>query len=81
VPAESRLRWQCRRGMRELDELLIGYLDRRYQAADEREKSAFRKLLMLADSELIDYLLGGREAADRELADVVSRVRSRGRTA
>ena len=67
--------------MRELDELLIGYLDGRYPGAAEREKSAFRKLLSLADSELIGYLLGGREAADRELADVVSRIRNGSRTA
>ena len=53
----SRLRWQCRRGMRELDQLLSGYLDRRYDAASEAEKSAFRRLLELSDPELVGYLL------------------------
>ena len=27
----SQLRWQCRRGMRELDDLLTAYLDRHYE--------------------------------------------------
>jgi antitoxin CptB len=67
--------------MRELDVLLLAYLDRRYAAADESEKSAFRRLLALPDSALIGYVLGGEEAAERELADVVSRIRSEARTA
>lgn len=54
----ARLRWQCRRGMRELDELLLGYLDGRYAQAGDSEKSAFRKLLDLSDPELMTYLLG-----------------------
>lgn len=67
--------------MRELDALLLAYLDRRYRAADESEKSVFRRLLALPDSALIGYVLGGEEAADREFADVVSRIRSGARTA
>lgn len=63
--------------MRELDELLSGYLDRCYPIASEREKSAFRKVTALTDAELIDYLLDGRQPADAELADVVSRIRNR----
>ena len=57
----SRLRWQCRRGMRELDELLLGYLDHRYETADEPEKAAFRSLLELSDPELMAYLLQNEE--------------------
>ena len=53
----SQLQWQCRRGMRELDQLLKQYLDGRYDAADEVEKAAFRSLLELPDPELIGYLL------------------------
>lgn len=62
--------------MRELDVLLLGYLEARYPAAGEREKAAFRALLALPDSVLIGYLLRG-EAADGDLGDVVRRVRSR----
>jgi antitoxin CptB len=53
----SRLRWQCRRGMRELDELLLQYLEDRYGQAGADEKAAFRALLELPDPELIGYLL------------------------
>ncbi|HLT89820.1 MAG TPA: succinate dehydrogenase assembly factor 2 [Woeseiaceae bacterium] len=75
--SDSRIRWQCRRGMRELDVLLQGYFDRRYAAAGEGEKSAFRALLALPDPALVAYLLHGEPVEDEALADVVRRVRER----
>ena len=43
--------------MRELDELLLRYLDESYKAADDTEKAAFRRLLSLSDVDLMGYLL------------------------
>ena len=71
----ARLRWQCRRGMRELDFLLTGYLDERYAHASSRRKQAFRDLLSLPDPDLIRYLLGGQAPPDAQLADVVQDIR------
>ena len=53
----SHLRWQCRRGMRELDELLLRYLDDGYESAGAAEKAAFQRLLSLSDAALMSYLL------------------------
>ena len=53
----SELKWQCRRGMRELDELLLNYLTQRYEFAPDDEKAVFRALLKLPDPELVGYLL------------------------
>lgn len=78
---DSKVRWQCRRGMRELDELLQGYFDRHYANASDGEKAAFRALLALPDPELIGYLLGGQETADRVSAHVVRQIRNRTHTA
>ncbi|HET6628940.1 MAG TPA: succinate dehydrogenase assembly factor 2, partial [Woeseiaceae bacterium] len=75
-PGGARLRWQCRRGMREMDELLVGWFDRCYANAADADKSAFRRLLELPDPLLIAYLLDGLEADDRELAGVIHRIRS-----
>jgi succinate dehydrogenase flavin-adding protein (antitoxin of CptAB toxin-antitoxin module) len=46
--------------MRELDELLLNYLERRYPTADEADKAAFQSLLTLPDPELASYLLQQR---------------------
>ena len=59
----SKLRWQCRRGMRELDELLLAYLDTHYAAASSADKEAFEALLVLSDPELAGYLLNRQTAA------------------
>jgi antitoxin CptB len=74
---EAKLRWQCRRGMRELDLLLTNYLDNDYGQADEQQKEAFHELLALPDPELIGYLLGGQTPPDATLAKVVSQIRDR----
>lgn len=77
---DARLRWQCRRGMRELDVLLLDYLERRWAFADEPEKAAFRSLLQLGDDLLIAYLLQGATVEDEALADVVRRLRDPARS-
>lgn len=71
---DARLKWQCRRGMRELDELLSDYLECRFVHAAHAEQQAFRELLALPDLLLIDYLLGGRKTADPDLAHVIRQV-------
>ena len=73
---ESRLRWQCRRGMRELDDLLLRYLERRYESADDAEKAAFREVLELADPELNGYLLQRQVPDSEPIARVIERILS-----
>ena len=69
----SRLKWQCRRGMRELDTLLLAYLERCYERATEDDKRAFQALLALPDPELVSYLLNKQTPA-AELQDVVKHI-------
>ncbi len=73
----SRLRWQCRRGMRELDELLLKYLEERYPLADDDEKAAFQAVLALADPELNGYLLQRQVPAAEPIANVIRQILSR----
>ena len=76
--AMSRLRWRCRRGMRELDELLLRYLERQLPQAGPAELEAFASLLDLPDPELFGYLAGRRPrpVADPMIENVVARIRS-----
>ena len=71
----GRLRWACRRGMRELDVLMTRYLERDYPGASSAERVAFVQLLGLQDLELARYLLAGERLADPVLAAVVARIR------
>ncbi|MGB5165093.1 MAG: succinate dehydrogenase assembly factor 2 [Woeseiaceae bacterium] len=74
---KSRLRWQCRRGMRELDELVVWYLETRFDDADDEQKSAFQALLELPDPELMGYLLGKQMPEQESIRGVVESIRSR----
>ena len=72
----SRLKWQCRRGMRELDVLLSRYLAEAYPSAGDAEKAAFERLLALSDPELVGYLLKGEHADDPDLEQLLERLRA-----
>ncbi|MFQ6004621.1 MAG: succinate dehydrogenase assembly factor 2 [Woeseia sp.] len=73
---DGKLRWQCRRGMRELDELLAAYLGSRYEQAPQIEKDAFHELLKLSDPVLIGYLLGNEQHPGPHIADAIEKIRS-----
>jgi len=49
--------------MRELDELLLAYLEQRYEQAPKDDKQAFQGLLALPDPELVSYLLNKQTPA------------------
>ena len=54
----NRLRWRCRRGMRELDMLLQGWMQQHWDSADAAQRAAFAELLDCQDTELWDWLSG-----------------------
>lgn len=53
----ARLRWQCRRGTKELDFLLNRYLEDEYLMADQKEKDLFIDLLGMEDDVLLRVLM------------------------
>jgi antitoxin CptB len=71
-----RLRWLCRRGMRELDQLLVRYLDRKWRYAPAKERGVFLRLLETEDDKLWRWFLGYESASDAELAHLVEHIRT-----
>ena len=71
-----RLRWRCRRGMRELDQLLERYLDRRLAEASEAERGTFLRLLDCEDDRLWRWVLGHERPEDAELQSLVEELRA-----
>jgi antitoxin CptB len=69
----GRLRWRCRRGMKELDIMLTRYLDERYGAAPPTEQRAFQELLEAQDPMIFAYCLGS-ERPPEHLADLIGRI-------
>jgi antitoxin CptB len=56
----GKLRWRCRRGMKELDVLLERYVDERFAGASPPEQEAFKLLLETQDTLLYAYCLGSQ---------------------
>jgi antitoxin CptB len=66
--------WRCRRGMKELDLLLSGWLETQFERASDAQRGQFEALLELPDPQLARYLLGGERPEQAELAAVVDAV-------
>ena len=76
MAAEDRLRWRCRRGTRELDLMLMRYLERGWPQADAGERAAFERLLDAPDPELHALLTGSAAPVGPEMARLLARLRA-----
>ena len=72
---KQQLRWQCRRGMLELDYVLERYLDEHFDHASEAEQVLFRTLLTAQDPELQAWLLNGESHPDPQYHVLISQIR------
>ena len=72
-PADGKLRWRCRRGMKELDVLLTRFVEERYESASSVEQAAFRHLLEFQDPLIYAYCLGSQRPPSR-LAALIERI-------
>lgn len=71
----KRIRWRCRRGTRELDALLGGWLERHGAAMDEVQFTVFDQLLDEQDPDLWDWLMGHADAPRAEWRAIVADIR------
>ena len=69
----ARLKWQCRRGTKELDFLLNRYLETGYLVADQEERALFVELLGMEDDVLAGVLMGDLEV--EEMGVLVEKIR------
>jgi antitoxin CptB len=71
----ARLAWRCRRGMKELDLLLAGWLETRFEQASADLRRQFEGMLELPDPLLALYLLGAERPEQADLAALVACIR------
>ena len=73
----NRLRWRSRRGMLELDLLLLPYFDEVFAELCADEQSAFIKLLEQDDPDEWDWFSRKSQSDDPALAALVERILDR----
>jgi antitoxin CptB len=67
----DRIRWQCRRGLLELDIILGKFLDCHLENLSPSNLAAFRRLLDYPDNDLLDFLTGKLTPPDAECARII----------
>jgi antitoxin CptB len=72
----ARLRWRSRRGMRELDAVLVGFVDALAATLTEAEIGCFEAILELPDPTLYAYLMGRSAPTDPAIAALIERIRA-----
>lgn len=74
LPSIQKLRWQCRRGMLELDLIFREFLDCRYEQLEEENKWQFVELLTHSDQDLQSWLLNKTSPADKNLIAIIDKI-------
>ena len=73
--AAARLRWRCRRGIKEMDLLLQGFLERRYPMLGAREQAAFQALLDEADLDIYAWITGQATPENADYLSIINPLR------
>jgi len=66
-----RLTWQCRRGMLELDVLLVPFMQEAFSGLPEDDQQRFVKLLDSEDQDLFLWFMQREEPQDEDLKRIV----------
>ena len=72
----ERIRWQCRRGMLELDLVLNAFIDKYLTNLAGPELGTLRGLLERPDPVLLDFVMGHAEPEAADERDMVALMRS-----
>ncbi len=69
-------RWQCRRGMLELDLLLNNFVDKGVKSLTAEQQRTFELLLSYPDQTLLDLLLGNSVSSDISITAIVQQIQN-----
>lgn len=73
---KAKIKWNCRRGMLELDLMLSKFFEASFDSLSEEQIRQFEALLETQDPELYALLTGQIVTDKKELTDIVALVRS-----
>lgn len=71
LPTMNQLRWQCRRGMLELDLIFSMFLEEKFEALSEDLKNDFVRLLTHSDQDLHHWLFKQVTPPDQSLVCII----------
>lgn len=73
---QAKIKWQCRRGMLELDLILTPFVNSQLDNLTDVELTAFENLLTYSDPVIYYWLMGNNdELTDKDMILIVERIR------
>ena len=70
----KRLRWRCRRGLKELDVMLERFLDSGFNQLSVEQQTHFAQFLEEQDLDLLEWLTGKSEPTEPEYSDLIATI-------
>ena len=71
---KKKILWQCRRGLWELDAILIPFVEENFNDLDTNNQKLFKELLSYEDVDLFDLLVNQKEPEEvsiKKLVDII----------
>ena len=77
TPLKKQLAWQCRRGMLELDVILIPFLEKHFDQLSPETQNLFAELLKEADPDLYTWIMGYGKCEKEPLVKMIQLIRNK----
>ena len=71
---KKKILWQCRRGLWELDAILIPFVEENFDDLDGDNQKLFKELLSYEDVEVLDLLVNQKEPVDTTIKPLVDMI-------
>lgn len=75
IREKARVKWQCRRGMLELDAILSSFFENKFADLTEKEQYDFERLLCCSDPQLYNWFIGNEKPKDPVFQALVAYIR------
>lgn len=70
----GRLQWQCRRGIKEVEVLLVPFFQQRYADLSAEGKQVFERLLACHDVDLFEWFTERSKSEDSDIQEMVDEI-------
>ncbi|WP_109078341.1 succinate dehydrogenase assembly factor 2 [Aggregatibacter kilianii] len=72
-----RIEWDCRRGMLELDKVIMPFYQQYFARLSEQKKAVFVRLLACSDLQLFSWFFNNGTIEDPELRQMVAEIQQK----
>jgi antitoxin CptB len=74
---KTKLTWQCRRGMLELDVILVPFLEQYFEQLNQSEQGVFVTLLNEADPDLYSWFMGYAKPEQQDYVELIALIKAK----